>query len=166
MMVTVYYGKHKKVDAYVKDVLMRHYGYEPVIVKNEMGKPFFADLEDGISISHQKEYCVVALGEGNLGVDIQKIVPPRPKIVSRLYHKNEQVLAQDAESFMRIWCLKESLGKYLGIGMQLGMRHYDFSEHLDKTAFSYASKHFFVYKIDDYILAICTNSDKIKLCLF
>ena len=132
---------------------MAHYGYLPTIYKDEKGKPYLD--KDYISISHSGEYVVVAISEKEIGVDIQKI-EYREKVVSLF---SEEV--KDAHMFTRLWALKESYGKYLGIGLNKEILKKDFSEFVYDDLFILDKLFFCVKEIEDYICAICTNDDTI-----
>ena len=153
-MAMIYYSKSMSRDALLEKVFMAHYGYLPTIYKDEKGKPYLD--KDYISISHSGEYVVVAISEKEIGVDIQKI-EYREKVVSLF---SEEV--KDAHMFTRLWALKESYGKYLGIGLNKEILKKDFSEFVYDDLFIFDKLFFCVKEIEDFICAICTKDDKIQ----
>ena len=154
-MAIVYYAKNRNRDDFLEKTLMLHYGYVPSIYKDEKGKPFL-DNNEYISISHSKEYIVLAISSTNIGVDIQK-KEYREKVVSLFSEK-----VNDAEQFTRLWTIKESYGKYLGIGLNKEILKKDFSEFVYDNVFICDQLFFCVKEIEDFICAICTKDDKIQ----
>ena len=151
-MAMIYYTKTLSRDALLEKVFMAHYGYLPTIYKDEKGKPYLD--KDYISISHSGEYVVVAISDFNIGVDIQKI-EYREKVVSLF---SEEVT--DEKMFTRLWTLKESYGKYLGIGLNKEVLKKDYSKYVEDM-FQDDELFYYVNEIDDSICAICTNDDTI-----
>lgn len=104
---------------------------DPVTDAN--GKPhlYLNDKEIHFSLSHSGDYAVCALSDSPIGVDIEKIEAYKPEISDRFFHPNERKYVKDAESFYRIWTLKEGYLKAVGIGMKLPLESF-FVSDLDK----------------------------------
>ena len=156
-MAMIFYSKTMGRDALVDAVLCMEFEHPPVVYKDNKGKPYLKDCNKYISISHSDEYVVVAIGDSNIGVDIQRICY-REKILS-LFADNE--LVESATLFTRLWTIKESYGKYLGCGLTKEILMTDFSKFMDDELFVYNKKFFCVKEIDDFICTSCTNDDTI-----
>lgn len=102
--------------------------------KGEGGKPYLPDYPQiHFNISHSGSMAVCALGNHPLGVDIEQIRPARLRATRRILTERErEFLAgcpkerKDLE-FFKLWTLKESYGKALGIGLALDFTKVEFS---------------------------------------
>lgn len=88
------------------------------------GKPYFPENPDfHFSITHAGTWAVLATSDVPVGIDLERIGAPRPHIVRRYCHPDEQAwfsaLPESAQTdaFYRLWVLKESIVKALGTGM-------------------------------------------------
>ena len=90
-------------------------------VTDENGKPHLYDRGEEIhfSLSHSGQYAVCAVADSPIGVDIEQIKDNRPEIAGRFFNPDELKYIKDAESFYRIWTLKEGYLKAVGLGMKL-----------------------------------------------
>ena len=83
---------------------------------NEHGKPFF-EHGPGFSISHSWRYSVLAVSEGDIGVDIEMRETPKEAVIKRCFTEDEQRFAKESiKNFLRIWSAKEAVLKFLGTG--------------------------------------------------
>ena len=84
------------------------------------------------NLSHSGEWAVCAIGDAQVGCDVEEIASVRNGIAKRFFTENEvQYLAQfegerRKEEFFRLWTLKESYMKMTGEGMSLGLKHFEF----------------------------------------
>ncbi len=107
---------------------------DPVIDAN--GKPHvFLDDEQEFhfSLSHSGDFSICAVGKSPVGADIEQIGHDKENIAERFFAKEEQGFIKDAESFYRIWTLKESFMKAVGLGMKLPMGSFTVTELDEKT---------------------------------
>ena len=80
---------------------------------NDLGKPFVEGRDDlFFNISHSKNICVVAIGDENVGIDVQEKKTIKNDFAKRYYHSKdlehiEEVMDKDSE-IIRIWSMKES----------------------------------------------------------
>ena len=106
------------------------------IVYGEIGKGEVKDRDDlFFNISHSKEYCVLALSDEEIGVDIQEIKDIRADIAGRFFEKrdNDYIDSEEdkkRERFIEVWCAKESYAKLTGQGIGEGFS--TFYENFDK----------------------------------
>lgn len=93
----------------------------PVIRTEEQGRPVLADSSLWFSLSHSGDFCACALCGGAVGADIQRIVPMDRRVMERKFSAAEREYVLDSENmdaaFTRVWTMKESLLKALGIGL-------------------------------------------------
>ena len=90
---------------------------EVALAHDEKGKPFCRNLPLSVSLSHSGPYIAVAIGQNAIGVDVER----KRKIslaVSKRWFRPEEGRAQ---SFLRLWTLKEAALKYTGEGLSGGI---------------------------------------------
>ena len=88
----------------------------------ELGKPQIVNIPKKFNLSHSGDYVVCAVGDGEVGADIQKWVPYKERTAERFFAPTEWKLLQElpasqrTELFYRLWSRKEAYGKYTGQG--------------------------------------------------
>ena len=95
---------------------------DPVILRTEAGKPYFADLPIRFSLSHSGQKVILAVSQHEIGADIEQILPRSTDVAKRFFTERERayVFAAETEAlsrFYEIWTKKEAYGKYLGCGL-------------------------------------------------
>lgn len=89
----------------------------------DLGKPQIVNFPKKFNLSHSGDYVVCGVGDGEVGVDIQKWVPYRERTAERFFAPAEWKLLQElsvpqrTELFYRLWSRKEAYGKYTGQGI-------------------------------------------------
>ena len=89
----------------------------------ELGKPQIVNFPKKFNLSHSGDYVVCGVGDGEVGVDIQKWVPYKERTAERFFARKEWKLleelpeSQRTELFYRLWSRKEAYGKYTGQGI-------------------------------------------------
>lgn len=80
------------------------------------GKPY----KDGIefSLSHSKEYVILATSDTKIGIDIEKIKKVEQSLISFCFNPIESKNIKTKEDFFSRWVNKESLGKCIGTGLK------------------------------------------------
>ncbi|MBD5636485.1 MAG: 4'-phosphopantetheinyl transferase superfamily protein [Clostridia bacterium] len=87
----------------------------------EHGKPYIDGFH--FNLSHSGTVAVLAVGGGEVGVDIEKIAPVQEKLIKRVCTERECAYLYDlseeerAGAFFRLWTAKESAAKFLGTGL-------------------------------------------------
>ncbi|MCL1805216.1 MAG: 4'-phosphopantetheinyl transferase superfamily protein [Clostridiales bacterium] len=110
---------------------------EPVIVRDERGKPRFAAESGGgygearfrwadvhFSLSHSGVYCACAFHTRPVGLDLQIHRECRREAVARrFFHPAEYAWLEKGgfKSFFQVWAAKESYVKYTGAGLAGGL---------------------------------------------
>ena len=112
-------AKELLYDALVRDF---RYNKEPAFTYGKYGKPYL-EPSAGIwfNLSHSGDFAICAVSdEGELGVDIQKIVPARMNVAKRVFTAEQcaaletvQGTARD-ELFCELWVLREAAIKARG----------------------------------------------------
>ncbi|WP_300264868.1 4'-phosphopantetheinyl transferase superfamily protein [Microbacterium sp.] len=131
----------------------------------EHGKPFLPGAALHFNVSHAGDRVVCAVSAQNLGVDVEAVMWPGLDL-RKIFSPDERDyveggdIVERARRFTRVWTLKESYIKYLGVGLGLPLR--DFSvvhgEQLaviDGAGDSSPSMH--VRDWGQYVLALCHN---------
>lgn len=112
--------------------------------RDDRGKPYLLGVGDkpvNFNISHQGDYVVLAGSNGkNIGIDLMKIEPPANKNVPEFFrimkrqfsdHEWKTIYSYPTESeqvacFYRMWCLKESYVKNIGLGITVALNEISF----------------------------------------
>ena len=131
-----------------------------------LGKPSLqAYPQLHFNLSHATGICVSAVGNFPMGVDVEPIRPLRPKVIRRICTEEErQLIAQASnpdEAFFRIWTLKESYVKAIGIGVSYPMQ--TIALHLEGAAISsnLPGYRFVQYVLQNrYVLALCSAAGR------
>ena len=85
------------------------------------GKPYIKDCAQQFNLSHSGKYVVLAVGEGCIGVDIEKCTEKNLVAAKRVYTpaELEWMQAEPLSRFETLWTVKESVMKAVGKGFQL-----------------------------------------------
>lgn len=145
------------------------------LVYNAYGKPMMRNLNRFyFNISHAGDWVVLAYGENEVGVDIEKIQLERKNIIEYVMSKEEKDYIYSAvgsecnKRFTEIWGLKESYVKYLGTGLSTPMNSFsvnmadnsilDESRVLERCIFLKS----FLYE-KKYYLSICSEEQNVTI---
>lgn len=130
------------------------------IAKTAAGKPYIKGRPDlGISISHCEGLVAAAADHGTVGVDAEKVRQFNPLVAQKVCSDKEleQIsLSPDPNrTFYKIWVLKESFGKALGVGLNYRLREVDFTVG-DRVVSNVKGCQFMLYeKPQGYVVALC-----------
>ena len=101
------------------------------------------------SNSYCDDYIVVGISDNNIGVDIEK----NNNYEIDILHSNEENFDTTC-----IFTLKESLGKYLRVGLNYNYKNIDLSSRT--FPFYRYGCYFDSIKFDNYVLSTCSNFNK------
>lgn len=90
-----------------------------MICRTEKGKPYIQYAGVKFNISHSDDYWVCIIGQGECGVDVQKIKTVNyGKLASRFFSENEEayVSTNGSRGFFKLWARREAFAKYTGEG--------------------------------------------------
>lgn len=144
---------------------------ELVILRDKYGKPYLQNSKLGyFNISHSGDWVVCAFDSSPIGIDIERKEVIDLEVMYRFYSSSEvfQINSRSLEEqiswFYKIWTLKESYLKALGIGLRVPLNSIEFFINNEKDI-QYFSKidrekwHFRLYEIDPaYEMAICQQT--------
>ena len=128
------------------------------IVTNEYGKP---EAENGtrFNLSHSGQYAAIAVGEAEVGVDLEAIRPVESlKMGKIVFCQAEMELLNGAGDrlgvFYDLWTKKEALLKCMGKGFHRGAKSVDVSR--DRFCEDGVTYYFKTYRFSDYVLSVCS----------
>ncbi|HBU83773.1 MAG TPA: phosphopantetheine-protein transferase [Paenibacillus sp.] len=138
--------------------------------RNQYGKPSLSNYADvQFNVSHSGDWiALISGGDTDLGVDVEKISPIDMKIAERFFSMTEsQFLAAEPaeiqlETFYRLWTLKESYIKAVGMGLSMPLDSFSMIRNADGHWHSpeAASHPFLSMRLDHgYMLAACSAGE-------
>ncbi len=135
-MIQIYIAHCQKNNEHDKARLLAEYGVNKAfgltsaLCHDEKGKPYFeSDSCIFVSISHSGKFCVAALSDGEIGVDIEPMNGDEKRLLrlaDRYFTRDEYeyVLEDTRRRFYEVWCAKESYVKYTGKGLSQGLSRF------------------------------------------
>lgn len=121
------------------------------IVYNEHGKPYLKNNELYFNISHDKNMTVLVTSDKEIGVDLEYLTY-KQSIVNKYFTTTEQEIIKKSKNkvydFTKIWVMKESYVKMLGIGILYGLEKVDTINLIKK---------FEIIDKKEYLISICRN---------
>lgn len=104
------------------------------VLCNPYGKPYVVN-DDGLyfNVSHSGKWVVIASGETEIGVDVEKVCPVNAGVLEMCFTQAEAKYIQkesgeEAIRFTKLWTLKESYVKYRGTGIGGQLKNLSFYE--------------------------------------
>lgn len=127
----------------------------PEFTRGEYGKPFLKENPDlFFSLSHSGGAALCALADFPVGADLQDVRRVKSGIGRKFCTPSELREVSRADdpdrALCRLWCLKESYGKFTGKGFSEGFTAID-------TAALLASGCAFVTERDGFFLSVCAD---------
>lgn len=147
---------HLIVYLYFKGNIKYKYNYNGRIT-NDTSNEYF-------NISYSGKYLVVIFNDDMVGIDIEKINQIEKKELDYFASDLEKKFFKTSLDFTKLWCLKESYLKYLGIGITNRLKSIEFQK-FNKSYVCRNNKNLFinVFKIDkNYVCSIVSSSIKQK----
>ena len=141
-MYKLYIEKNTSTKELLKKV-MQELNINDEIIFNDNGKPYFKNSSFYFNISHSGNYIVLAISDKEIGVDIEKI-KMNEKVAKKICTESELKQIKTKDDFTKIWVMKESYVKYLGIGLSYGLKNVDTTK----------IKNFDIKKIEDYYICV------------
>ena len=124
------------------------------ILKTEKGKPYLKGVIGFcFNISHTDGMTVLAVGDSEVGVDVEKIKKADLRIAKHRFLKNEcdYVLEADSDKrFFEVWTKKEAFLKYKGVGLSGGLKSVNVFNCNPKIE---------TFFIDGYAVSVCGNGE-------
>ncbi|WP_145408986.1 4'-phosphopantetheinyl transferase family protein [Paenibacillus xylanexedens] len=142
------------------------------LTRNQYGKPSFSlshDADVPFNVSHSGDWiALISGGDAALGVDIEKIDPIDMKIAEQFFSLTESIFlaAEPAEmqldTFYRLWTLKESYIKAVGMGLSIPLDSFSIIRRADGNWHSpqAATSLFLSLRLDQgHMLAACSAGE-------
>ena len=169
-----------KIRSLAAELLLRHmlstiYGInvaEIMFGADKYGKPYLIGSELKFNITHSGDYVACAVGDADMGIDIEKIsrmeLPEVYSVFSGSEREMINALPRDiqADMFYRLWTLKESYVKKTGDGLHCPFDSFSFDLTGDRILLKNSKKTdsenaFFNRKLDGrYWYSVCFPSDE------
>lgn len=133
----------------------------------EHGKPYLINRPDiHFNLSHSGEIAIAVFSNKEIGCDIEKIKSYNESIVNRCFSLEEKDFVLHSknkdEAFCRIWVMKESFLKAIGVGIGIKMDSISFSIDGDNITVkqNISSRQWKITekRIDDYLISICEEN--------
>ena len=122
----------------------------------ENGKPYFESMpEIHFNLSHTDGRAMCVISSIEVGCDIENIREGKEKLASRFFAKEEKEKVKDALSFTKIWTMKESYIKQIGLGLAKPLNEFD--------VFTCKPRPQIIYETDSFAGAICTPIEGLTL---
>lgn len=146
---------------------------ELVFIRNTYGKPsLISHPELPFNVSHSGDWvAVISGGHAPLGVDVEKVSPIDMKIAERFFSPLEsRMLAaepteQQLETFYRLWTLKESYIKAIGMGLSMPLDSFSMRRGMDGLWYcpEAPTYQFFSQRLDEGHMLAATGSAAMEL---
>lgn len=149
--------------------LYQEYGItgEIAVKTAPLGKPYLSEYSQiHFNYSHCRCGILCGIHSGEIGVDIENIIPFKENLVNRICHPNERSLfsgsADRARTLTVVWTAKECYLKYLGTGIRSDLRKIDLSACIQKHV---PIGEVYVHSIleESYGIGICCNEPQVRI---
>lgn len=119
------------------------------ISKNKYGKPYYDDTFY-YNISHSKNYICIAVGNSEVGIDIEEDRNENINISKRIMAVSERIINNN---IINNWVIKEAYSKYKGLGMYMDFKNINSNELLiDNNLHDISSSDYYCYVYSKEVL--------------
>ncbi len=126
------------------------------------GKPYDVTGRVRFSITHSAEYAAVAVGETEIGVDLERRSPDHIRVAKRMMTEAEQAYTEGDPlfRFFALWTLKESVSKLTGEGLSCGFPGLDVLPLTDGKSILLGEKRIFAATetFGEYTVSVATEN--------
>lgn len=143
------------------------YSEKTAITKNKYGKPSLTDYpEIFYNVSHGDGIAGCIVSDKECGIDCENVREYRPNVLKRAFTEAEQALVKNAPEnerdlmFFRLWTLKESYIKAIGVGLSFPMKNVGFSFENGNISSNVSGYRFrqYILKNNKFIVSICEKT--------
>ncbi len=137
----------------------------------ELGKPSLTEYpEIRYNLSHSDGIAACIVGPDECGIDAEKVRDYRPNVVKRVFSDSERAMIDAVDSseeknllFFRLWTLKESYVKAIGIGVSYPMKTVEFSFDGNKISSNIKDYSFkqYILKNGKFIVSTCEANNSV-----
>ncbi len=136
----------------------------PRLVFGKNGKPSLAEHpEIRFNLSHCDGLAVCLFSPHECGADCESIRTYKPRTAQRVCSDSELAALEQAEDrdflFTRLWTLKESYVKAIGIGISYPLREVSFAFADDRIISSKPEASFYQLLLDGHVVSVCVLGD-------
>lgn len=128
----------------------------PEIAVNDTNKPYLTNLQEVyFNLSHCTAGVACGISDSELGVDIQNYVDYKDSIATYFMSPTENLAAKAGNpsvEFTRLWTLKESYGKYKGLGICYDMPQISITENIMQNGCICQS-----HILDNFVLSVAST---------
>lgn len=117
------------------------YSESTPIIRGKQGKPSLAEYpEIQYNLSHGDGIAACIVGENECGIDCEKVRPYHANVIKKAFSDAEKALIESVDEsekdllFFRLWTLKESYIKAIGIGLSYPLAEAEFLLDGDRIA--------------------------------
>ncbi len=158
--------QHDYAHSLLKSCLLYHgteLNEDKDFIFNKYGKPSLKDFPDiHFNVTHADGITAAVTSCVPCGIDAEPVREYRPNVMRRVFSESERKLVEEAlpekrdELFFRLWTLKESYVKMLGIGISYPMKTVEFSFEGGGIISSAENCRFRQYVIDGrFVVSVC-----------
>ncbi len=139
---------------------------------NRYGKPYLKDNESVFfNISHCEGLGVFIIDDAEVGIDAENFRQWNSRVAKRVFSDREMELLKNSknknEIFFRLWTLKESFVKAIGVGISYPMKTCEF-DILDDSITAYGCDGYSFSQIiinDEFVCSVCLKKQmQNKIC--
>lgn len=143
------------------------YSEDTAITKNKYGKPSMTEYpEIFYNLSHAEGIAGCIVSDRECGIDCENVREYRPNVMKRAFTEAEQALVMNAPEnewnlmFFRLWTLKESYIKAIGMGLSFPMKNAEFSLKNGVISSNVSGYKFrqYILKDNKFIISICEKA--------
>lgn len=146
-----------------------YYKDEEILI-DENGKPYLKSNHAYFNYSHSNNRALCVVSSSRVGCDIELIKNNKEEIASRFFTINEFnniKCSGSNDAFYKIWTLKESFIKCIGLGLKIPLNSFEINvnnddikinQKINKNEYKFLS-----YMVDGYELAICLENPQFDL---
>ncbi len=120
-----------------------------------------------ISITHSYPYCIGAVSDFPIGIDLEKVIPLRASLINHYFHPNEikHISTEtDTDEYNKqaitYWTRKEAVSKLLGLGMKMDFKQIDtINDYLEINKNNFSKINLKSCFASDYCFSIATAEE-------
>lgn len=159
--------QHKYAHSLLRECLKPYdidYTIESITEKNKHGKPYLTEYPYiHYNITHSNGITACISADNECGIDAERVRDYRPNVVKRAFSESEKALIENAPDeeknllFFRLWTLKESYVKAIGIGISYPLNTISFSFEKDKIITDIEGYSFKQYILQNgkFVVSVC-----------
>ena len=156
--------------ALMLNAVLGEHGFNPNDVKvNAYGKPEIEGLH--FNLSHSGNFVVCAVSDHPVGCDIERLREAPRKVSNRFFSEHEKQWLESLggvefdHAFFRLWTMKESYVKMVGVGMRLPFHAFEI--RMDESVSVYREgekQQCFLqeYEVPGYRLTVCARESEFE----